>query len=139
MPEQLELDLDPFDFDGFARACGFRPSPWPAWAYWNGECVFLGRQGDCLMLEDWGHGDDLEGAMLDSIKLEGRVLQEPYHDTMHYGVQLIAPWPQTFDEAFDTFVAFDWLDADERPAIREEYDTREFRRLQRLVLALWRR
>jgi hypothetical protein len=129
-PEQLALDLEWFHLEDFLAAIGLHPVPGQAGYYWDRECICLRLEGDGLVMEEYGYSPEL--AVMDALARGGEMFIEPgYSDPSdyHYGLRLRAPYPHTFDEAFDTFLRFGRVEADEREEVRKDYEYAGFRRV----------
>jgi hypothetical protein len=130
-----------FDMDIFMRVCGWHP-----WTYgndpkessetlwWNHECMTFGRVGDqffCDDIDDWERMDAFfekypEASITD-------VSHTPWHPVHgdniprkgYFGVhiRLTAPWPTSFDEAWDLMKRWGCdQDEEDREQLRKAYE-----------------
>jgi hypothetical protein len=129
-----------FDMDLFMRICG-----WHHWGYepdsknpdetilwWNQECMTFGRVGDRFFYDDVDDWDQMDAffaqypeAEITSVRHNhwfGAVEPARRKGYVSVHARLTAPWPMTFDEAFDLLIRWKCEAEEDRAELRRAYD-----------------
>jgi hypothetical protein len=128
----------PFDMDLFMRVCGweryeFRQNPEhpeETVLWWNQECMTFGRVGERFFyndVDDWEHMDAFfarypEAEIVCVSHVPAMGTGQPRQGYLNVHTRLTAPWPTTFDEAFDLLVRWDCQAEEERAELRAAYN-----------------